>query len=182
MFRRLLPALIVILAFFLDTAFIPVFYYGELTFPLSLCLIVAVALMGGLIRGAVYGALCGVLFDATVGGFPSVSLIFMLSAILVAVLLNERDVHTKHLNGIPLHLRRAAFCALIFLIGELAMLAFDYYSTATISVSTFKPALIRILMKTVVAVLACPFFDRIFNPIRTSGSTGVRRRREVKHF
>ena len=87
MLRKLAPIFTVLLSILLDTAVLPVFYYGRFLVPLSLVAVILCGVQLGRTSGMLYGMIAGLLLDVSAGTlgmklFPYVAIGFLVGFFL----------------------------------------------------------------------------------------------------
>ena len=177
-----MPYLTVILAVLLDTAVIPVFYYGALTVPLTLAVVLCVGLTRGKLRGTLLGMIGGLLIDISCGTLGMMTFFFLTSGFLIALLLDESNPSTPRPTGIRFHLRHALVILALYLLGEAVFCFYRYYVTAAFEWYYIDSILQRGALFTALTMILYPILTRLYigkkqEPRATFGKT-----REVKHF
>lgn len=182
MLRRLSPYLIVILAVLLDTAVLPVFYYGTLTVPLTLAVVLCVGLTLGKLRGALLGMVGGLLIDISCGTLGMMTFFFMACGFLIALLLEESNPSAPQPTGLWFHARHALVIAVLYLLGEAVFCFYRYFVTAHFEWYYLRSILQRDLVFTIASLMLYSPLARLFLGKRKEARATFGKTREVKHF
>ena len=119
MLRRLSPYLMVLLAVIVDTAILPVFYYGTYTVSLTLAVVLCASLVLGRLKGMLLGMIGGLLIDITAGTLGMMTFFDLAVGFLIGFVLNESGPTARRPFGAWFHLRHAAAFFACQLAGEL---------------------------------------------------------------
>ena len=182
MFRRLLPTLLVLLFFLLDTTILPMLYGGVYAVPITVVLIFCIGMLLGRMRGLLYGTLSGLLIDITSGTLGMMTFFCMGIGFMIGLIVYEpaeRVLSSRRKRRQRL-LWQATWIFSLYTAGEIAMFIIQYFNTATFHWVYLLNILIRALVCTALTMLARPVFERILIP--HGNSSPVSRSREVKSF
>lgn len=182
MLRSLIPYLSVIVAVLLDTAIIPVFYYGTLTVPLTLSVVLCVGLTRGKLRGMLLGMIGGLLIDITTGTLGMMTFFFLIAGFLIALLLDESNPAAPRPSGIRFHLRHALVIGALYLLGEAVFCFYRYFVTAAFEWYYLRAIAQRTALFTAATLFLYPILSRLFLGKRKKPSVTFGKTREVKHF
>ena len=182
MLRSLTPFLIVILAVLLDTAVIPVLYYGPLTIPLTLAVVMCAGLTLGKSRGTLLGMFGGLLVDITGGTLGVMTIFFLVCGFLVELFLDESKASSSLPSGIRFHIRHAITFFLMYLLGEIVFCIYNYFQTAAFEWFYLRSIFQRSGIFTAAAVLLYFPLNRIFAGKKHRTRAIFGNIREVKHF
>ena len=184
MLKRFAPLLTVLLSVLLDTAVIPVFYYGRFLLPLSLLVVVLIGIQLGRTYGLLYGTIAGLLLDVTAGTLGMKLFPYMIIGFLIGFLLDQQPEIDRSMERIDrLHILaiRMIWISILIAIHEIVMLVLQYFSTAIFTWVYVGNLALRVLMFTALTQLMHPVFHRIYVGKSAQGGSG-RTTREVKHF
>lgn len=184
MLKRIAPALTVLLSVLLDTAVIPVFYYGRFLVPLSLVVVILIGVQRGRTYGMLYGMIAGLLLDVSTGSLGLKLFPYVIIGFLVGFLLDQQPEIDRNMERIErLHILaiRAIWICVLVTLYEVVMLILQYFSTAIFSWVYVGNLLIRVVMVTALTQLLHPAFHRLYIG-RAKQDGGGRATREVKHF
>lgn len=184
MLKRIAPILTILLSVLLDTAIIPVFYYGRFLLPLSLIVVILIGIQLGRTYGLLYGTIAGLLLDVTTGTLGMKLFPYMIIGFLVGFLLDQQPEIDRSMERIErLHILaiRMIWISVLLAIYEIVMLVLQYFSTAIFTWVYVGNLAIRVLLLTALTQLLHPVFHRIYIGKTVQGGNG-RTTREVKHF
>ena len=184
MLRRIAPVFAVILTFLLDTAILPVFYYGRYLVPLTLVVIIVTGIQLGRIRGMLYGMIAGVLLDVTAGTLGMKLFPYVIIGFLIGFFLDQQPQINRSMDRrerVQLMLVRIIWIVALLLVFETVMLIYQYFNTAVFEWIYVRNLGIRVAMMTALCLAAYPLFHSIFfgsvKAARNSRATW-----EVKHY
>ena len=183
MFRRFLPALLVLICFLLDTTVMPVVYTGVYAVPLTLVAVFCIGMVLGRMRGLLYGTLGGLLMDITTGSLGMMTYYFMFVGFMIGLIVyvpGERILPSRRKQQRRLAWR-AAWVFALDAFGEVALFVIQYFNTAEFQWIYLLNILIRAALCTALCILLRPLFVRLL-----TGKSVLRRgkalKREVKSF
>ena len=185
MLKRLAPFLTILFSVLLDTAVLPVFYYGRYLIPLSLVIVILIGIQLGRMSGMLYGMIAGLLLDITAGSLGMKLIPYILIGFLIGFLLDQQseiDRSMERRERWQLLAVRMIWIAVLVAIHEIVMLVYQYFSTAIFHWNYILDLVIRVVMVTLLCILLYPPFHRIYiGKVNTARAKG-RRFREVKQF
>lgn len=184
MLKKLAPPLAVLLSLLLDTAIIPVFYYGQYLIPLTLITVISIGVLMGRMNGMLYGMISGLLLDVTAGTLGMKFVPYLLIGFLIGFLLDEQPEITRSMEKserIQLIAVHAIWIFALVALYEIVMLVIQYFNTAIFEWRYVLNLVLRTGAVTLLCLLLQPFFRRIFLG-KASVKTAGRSTREVKHF
>ena len=184
MLKRIAPILTILLSVLLDTAIIPVFYYGRFLLPLSLIVVILIGIQLGRTYGLLYGTIAGLLLDVTAGTLGMKLFPYIIIGFLIGFLLDQQPEIDRSMERIDrLHILaiRMIWISILIAIYEIVMLVLQYFSTAIFTWVYVGNLALRVLMFTVLTQLLHPVLHRIYVGKSAQGGSG-RTTREVKHF
>lgn len=184
MLKRLAPPLAVLLSVLLDTAVLPVFYYGRYLIPLSLIVVIAIGIQLGRINGMFFGMLAGLLLDISAGTLGMKFVPYLLIGFLIGFLLDQQPEISRSMDRkerMELLAVRAIWIFALLIIHEVIMLVYQYFSTAIFEWKYVRDLLLRTGATTALCLILYPFFHMIFIG-KAHASAGGRATREVKRF
>ena len=182
MFRRLLPALLALVFFLLDTTIAPMIYAGVYAVPLSAVLVFCIGIVLGRMRGLLYGTLTGLLIDITTGTLGMMTFFFMAIGFMIGLILGapgERVVSSRRKRRRRL-VRQAVWVFALFAAGEVVLFVIQYFNTATFQWVYILNILIRSAICMALTMAARPLMERVLEPRGSAKSAP--RTREVKSF
>lgn len=183
MLRRLSPYLMVLLAVIVDTAILPVFYYGTYTVSLTLAVVLCASLVLGRLKGMLLGMIGGLLIDITAGTLGMMTFFDLAVGFLIGFVLNESGPTARRPFGAWFHLRHAAAFFACQLAGELVFGVYRYFQTASVDSGVIPHALARCAIFAAAAMLLYPALRRLFAGKKPQPAQATYRKiREVKHF
>ena len=184
MLRRLSPLFAVLAAFLLDTAVIPVFYYGRFLVPLTLVVVIEIGIQRGRTQGMLYGLIAGVLLDVSAGTLGMKLFPYVLIGFLIGFFLDQQpeiDRTMDRRERMQRMLVRIIWIVSLLVVFEIVMLIYQYFNTAVFEWIYVRDLFIRVAMMTVLCLAAYPLFHSIFFGTVRAAQDG-RATREVKHF
>ena len=183
MFRRLLPALLVLMCFLLDTTVYPAVYSGVYVVPLTVVAVFCIGMVLGRMRGLLYGTLGGLLMDITTGTLGMMTYFLMFMGFMIGLIVyvpNERLLPSRRKRQRRLAWRSIWVFAL-YTAGEVALFVIQYFNTAEFEWVYLLNILIRAAVCTAACALAKPVFDLLLTGKSIIGA-GKSRKGEVKRF
>ena len=184
MLKKLLPPLAILLSVLLDTAVIPVFYYGRYLIPSSMIVVILIGIQLGRMNGMLYGLIAGLLLDISAGSLGMKLFPYILIGFLIGFLLDQQpeiDRSMEQRDRLQLLAVRIIWIGVLVLLHEIIMLIYQYFSTAIFRWDYVRDLLVRSAMTIGLCILLYPVFFRIFLG-KTSNHSRNRATREVKHF
>lgn len=184
MLKKLLPPLTIVLSVLLDTAVIPVFYYGRYLIPLSMIVVILIGIQLGRMSGMLYGLIAGLLLDISAGSLGMKLFPYILIGFLIGFLLDQQpeiDRSMERRDRLQLLAVRIIWIGVLVLLNEIIMLVYHYFSTAVFHWVYVRDLLIRSAMVIALCILFYPAFYRMYVG-KASKSRKDRSTREVKHF
>ena len=184
MLRKLAPIFTVLLSILLDTAVLPVFYYGRFLVPLSLVAVILCGVQLGRTSGMLYGMIAGLLLDVSAGTlgmklFPYVAIGFLVGFFLdQQPEINRSMERRERLQRLAV---RTIWISLPLLVYEIVMLVLQYFSTAIFEWSYVRDLLVRVVMLTALCLLLYAPMHRLYFG-KTNSTRKGRNTREVKSF
>ena len=182
MSRRLAPALMVLICVLLDTTLLPILYGGVFAVPLTLVAVLLIGMLLGRTPGLVYGTVGGLLIDISAGTLGVMTFYFMAAGFLIGLILyapGER-IATSRRYVRRQWLLRAVWVFVLTALGELALLAIQYFSTVSFEIRYLVNIAARSLIVTALCILLHPACRKLLLGSRRSTTTA--RNREVKQF
>ena len=183
MLRRLAPLFAVLIAFLLDTAVLPVFYYGRYLVPLTLMVVILTGIQRGRTQGMLYGLVAGLLLDVTAGTLGLKLFPYVLIGFLIGFFLDQQpeiDRSMKPRDRRQLMLVRIIWIAVLAFLHELALLIYQYFNTATFEWIYLRDLFIRVALLTALCLIAYAPFHAIYFGRARADAGGYAR--EVKNF
>ena len=184
MLRRLAPLFAVLITFLLDTAVIPVFYYGRYLVPLTLVVVILSGIQLGRTRGMLYGLIAGVLLDVSAGTLGMKLFPYVIIGFLIGFFLDQQpqiDRSMDRRDRIQLALVRIIWIVALVLVYEAVMLIYQYFHTAIFAWTYVRDLAIRVGMITALCLIAYPLFRALCFGKATAAGSG-RTTREVNSF
>ena len=184
MLRRLAPLFAVLIAFLLDTAILPVFYYGQFLMPLTLIVVIVTGIQLGRVWGMLYGLIAGALLDVSAGTLGMKLFPYVLIGFLIGFFLDQQpqiDRSMDRSERTQLMLVRIIWIAALLIVHEVVMLIYQYFHTAVFEWYYVRDLVIRVGLVTVLCLIAYPLFHAICFG-RAKASRSGRSTREVKNF
>lgn len=184
MLKKLAPLLAVICSLLLDTAILPAFYYGRYSLPLSLEVVILIAIQLGRTNGMLYGMIAGLLLDITTGTLGMKLIPYILIGFLIGFLLDQQpEVNRSSDRRDRLQLLSVRFIWIFVLLAlyEIVMFIYQYFSTAIFEWTYVRDLLLRTALLSALCMALYPIFHRIFFGKRNTAAKG-RATREVKHY
>ncbi len=184
MLKRIAPALTVLLSVLLDTAILPVFYYGRFLVPLSLVVVILIGIQRGRTYGMLYGMIAGLLLDVSTGSLGLKLFPYIIIGFLIGFLLDQQPEIDRNMERVErLHILavRVIWIAILVALYEAVMLILQYFSTAIFRWAYVGNLLIRVAMVAALTQLLHPVLRRLYIG-RARPAAGGRATREVKHF
>ena len=184
MLRRLSPLFAVLVAFLLDTAVIPVFYYGQFLVPLTLVVVIEIGIQRGRMPGMFYGLVAGVLLDVSAGTLGLKLFAYVLIGFLIGFFLDQQpqiDRTMDRRERVQRMLVRIIWIVALLLVFEIVMLIYQYFNTAVFEWIYVRNLGIRVAMMTALCLATYPLFHSIFFG-SVKAARNSRAAREVKHF
>ena len=181
MLRRLMPTLLILICFLLDTTVLPVVYGGVYTVPLTVVAVFLIGMLMGRMSGLLYGTIGGLLIDITSGTLGLMTFFFMAMGFLVGLILYDPRERPK--TGRRQMRRKFArqfgWVFVLYALGEATLFVIQYFSTALI-----RPIY---LINIAVRCLICATLTVLLKPLAQALLVGNRRRlparnREVRSF
>ena len=181
MFRRLLPTLLALVFFLIDTTILPMLYGGVYAVPLSAVLVLCIGMTLGRMRGLLYGTLAGLLIDITTGTLGMMTFFYMFIGFMIGLIVYEptRVVSSRRKRRRRL-IWQATWVFALYAVGEVALFVIQYFNTATFHWVYLLNILIRALICTALAMAMKPLMERLLAP--QGSARAVLRTREVKSF
>ena len=184
MLRRLTPAIAILLAILLDTAVLPVFYYGRFLVPLTLVVVILTGIQLGRTQGMLYGMVAGLLLDVSAGTLGMKLFPYVIIGFLIGFFLDQQpeiDRSMERRERVQLILVRVIWIAALLFVFEIVMLVYQYFNTAVFEWIYLRDLLIRVVSVTALCLIAYPLFHRIYFGKARAAQSG-RVSREVKKF
>ena len=182
MFRRFIPALLILACFILDTTILPIVYGGLYTVPLTLVAVFSIGMLLGRMRGLLYGTLGGLLLDITSGTLGMMTFFFMFAGFLIGLIVynpGERILASRRKRRRRL-VWRASWVFSLFAAGEIAIFIMQYFHTANFEFVYLFNILVRAAICTLLTLIAYPMMDRLL--VGRGAQRAIPRNREVKSF
>ena len=184
MLRRLSPLFAVLIALLLDTAVIPVLYYGRFLVPLTLIVVIEIGIQRGRTLGMIYGLVAGVLLDVSAGSLGLKLFPYVLIGFLIGFFLDQQpqiDRTMDRRERTQRMLVRIIWISALLLVFEIVMLVYQYFNTAVFEWIYVRDLFIRVAMMTVLCLISYPLFHSIFfGNVRAAHNSSASR--EVKYF
>ena len=184
MLRKLAPILTVLMSILLDTAILPVFYYGRFLVPVSLAVVILCGVQLGRTIGMLYGMFAGLLLDVSAGTLGMKLFPYVAIGFLVGFFLDQQPEISRSMDRRE-RLQRLAvrmiWISLPLLVYEIVMLIYQYFSTAIFEWSYVADLLLRVLMLTALCQLLYTPMHRMYFG-KTNSTRKGRNTREVKSF
>ena len=184
MLRRIAPAIAVLLAVLLDTAVIPVFYYGQYLVPLSLVIVIVTGIQLGRTQGMIWGLVAGLLLDVSAGTLGMKLFPYVIIGFLIGFFLDQQpeiDRSMDRRERVQLMLVRIIWISALLVILETVMLVYQYFNTAIFEWAYLRDLFIRVAMMTALCLIAYRPFHRLYFGRATAAHNG-RVTREVRNF
>lgn len=184
MLKRLAPPLAVLLSVLLDTAILPVFYYGRYSIPLSLVVVITIGIQLGRMNGMLYGMIAGLLLDISAGSLGMKLFPYLVIGFLIGFFLDQQPEvsrSTERKERLQLIAVRAIWIFVLLMLHEIIMLVYQYFSTAIFEWKYVRDLLLRVIVVTALCILLHPFFRTLFIA-KNRKAQRSRANREVKHF
>ena len=184
MLRRIAPAIIALFAVLLDTAVIPVFYYGRYLVPLSLVIVIVTGIQLGRTQGMICGLIAGLFLDVSAGTLGMKLFPYVIIGFLIGFLLDQQpeiDRSMERRERVQLMLVRIIWISALILVFEIVMLVYQYFNTAVFEWNYLRDLFIRVAMMTALCLIAYPVFHRLYFGRATAARKG-RTTREVRNF
>ena len=183
MFRRILPTLLVLLCFLLDTTVMPAIYGGVYSVPLTAVLVLCIGMVLGRMRGLLYGTLGGLLMDITTGTLGMMTYFLMFVGFMIGLIVyvpNERLLPSRRKRQRRLAWR-STWVFVLYAAGEIALFVIQYFNTAAFEPVYLLNIAVRAAICTALCALARPLLARLLTD-RSPQGAGRPRNREVKSF
>lgn len=182
MLRRLLPTLLALVFFLLDTTVLPMLYGGVYAVPLSAVLVFCIGMTLGRMRGLLYGTLTGLLIDITAGTLGMMTFFYMAIGFMIGLIVYEP---TPRMTASRRKQRRrllwqAVWVFALYAVGEVALFIIQYFNTAAFEPVYLLNIGIRALICTALTMIFKPLLDRLL--VGRSPGRAASRNREVKSF
>ena len=184
MLRRLAPAIAVLIALLLDTAVIPVFYYGRFLVPLSLVIVIVIGIQLGRTQGMICGLIAGLFLDVSAGTLGMKLFPYVIIGFLIGFLLDQQpeiDRSMDRRDRVQLMLVRIIWISALLLVFEVVMLVYQYFNTAIFEWVYLRDLFIRLVLMTALCLIAYPLFHRLYFGRSTAARKG-QATREVRNF
>ena len=184
MLRRIAPAIAVLITFLLDTAVLPVLYYGHYLVPLTLVVVILTGIQLGRTQGMLYGLIAGLLLDVSAGTLGMKLFPYVIIGFLIGFFLDQQpeiDRSMDRRDRVQLMLVRIIWIAALLMVFEIVMLVYQYFHTAIFEWAYLRDLCIRIVMMTALCLLAYPLFHRIYFG-KARAAQNSRATREVRKF
>lgn len=184
MLKRLAPPLTVIISLLLDTAVIPVFYYGRFLIPLSLIVVILIGIQLGRTQGMLWGMVAGLLLDVSAGSLGLKLIPYILIGFLIGFLLDQQPEISRNMDRVErFHLLaiRMIWVGALVLLYEVVMMIYQYFSTAIFTWVYVGNLLLRTVAITALVQLFYPLSRRFWIGKSTVGGK-KHSTREVKTF
>ena len=184
MLRRIAPAFAVLIALMLDTAVIPVVYYGRYLVPLTLVVVILTGIQIGRTQGMLYGMIAGLLLDVSAGTLGMKLFPYVIIGFLIGFFLDQQpeiDRSMDRRERVQLLLVRIIWISAMLLVYEIVMLVYQYFHTAVFEWIYVRDLLIRVVLLTALCLIAYSPFHRICFGKAKPAQSG-RLTREVKNF
>jgi len=180
--RRLLPTLLALVCFLIDTTVLPMIYQGPYAVPLTVVLILCIGMILGRMRGLLYGTLTGLLVDITTGTLGMMTFFYMAVGFMIGLIVYEpapRVVSSRRKQRRRI-LWQMAWVFALYSAGELALFVIQYFNTAAFQPVYLLNIVIRGVICTVLTMLFKPLLAQIL--VGRSPVQAAPRIREVKNF
>ena len=159
MFRKILPPILVMIAFLLDTAILPVFISHWLLPLFALLTVHVLGILQGRTSGALYGMICGLLVDIGVSTPLGMMTVFY-GALGYAGGWFGRHLF-RRINMLFAPLISASICFAVF---ELGMAGYAVLASAELNMGLLQNALIRLLVDVAAAEVLYIAFEWMLRP------------------
>lgn len=183
MLRRLAPYLLLLAAFLMDTALLPVLYYGRYLVPLTLVVVILTGIQLGRVQGIISGLISGFLLDVTAGSLGIKLFPYVLIGFLVGFFLDQQpqiDRSMTRRDRFQLLMVRIIWISVLLLLHEIVLLVYQYFHTAVFEWAYVRDVLIRVILTTALCLVGyAPFRALCFGSARSGAG---RDSREVKTF
>lgn len=183
MLRRILPALLILVFFLLDTTVVPMLYTGVYGVPLTVIAVFCIGMVLGRMSGLLYGTLGGLLMDITTGTLGMMTYLLMFIGFMIGLIVyvpGERLVPSRRKQRRRL-VWRTVWVFVLYVAAELSMFVIQYFNTAEFEWVYLLNILIRAAVCTVLCTLAHPLFNGMLAD-KSLGRAAKSRNREVKRF
>ena len=183
MFRRFLPAVLILLFFLLDTTVMPVVYTGIYGVPLTVVCVFCIGMVLGRMRGLLYGTMGGLLLDITTGTLGMMTYFLMFMGFMIGLIVyvpGERILPSRRKQRRRL-VWRSTWVFALYVIGEIALFVIQYFNTAEFEWIYLLNILIRAVVCTAACTLARPVFDLMLTG-KSMHRAKKSRKEEVKRF
>ena len=183
MFRRFLPAVLILLCFLLDTTVMPVVYTGIYGVPLTVVCVFCIGMVLGRMRGLLYGTMGGLLLDITTGTLGMMTYFLMFVGFMIGLIVyvpGERILPSRRKQRRRLAWR-STWVFVLYTIGEIALFVIQYFNTAEFEWIYLLNIVIRAAVCTVACALARPLFELMLTD-KTLRRARKSRKEEVKRF
>ena len=182
MFRRVLPTLLCLAVFLIDTTIVPMVVAGPYAVPLSAVLILCIGMTVGRMRGLLYGTLTGLLIDITSGTLGMMTFFYMAIGFMIGLIVYEPE--GTAVSSLRQRRRRilwqAVWVLALYAAGEVVLFVIQYFNTAAFQWRYLLNILIRSAICMALTMALRPLIQRLLVP------KGVERKaprsREVKSF
>ena len=184
MLKRLAPAIAVLVTFLLDTAVLPVIYYGRFLVPLTLVVVILTGVQLGRVRGMLYGMIAGLLLDVSAGTLGMKLFPYVIIGFLIGFFLDQQpeiDRSMDRRDRVQLMLVRIIWISALLFVYEVVMLVYRYFHTAVFQWAYVRDLFIRVAIVTALCLIAYPLFHSIYFGKAKAAKQG-RATREVKTF
>ena len=182
MLRRLSPFLLTVLCAMLDTTIFSMIYSGTYAVPLTIVLVFLIGMLIGRMNGLLYGMIGGLIIDITTGSLGAMTFFFMAAGFMIGLILynpHERIIPSRK-NIRKQQFFRALWVFALYSVGEIVILVYQYFHTATLLPIYFINISVRAVICTALTVLLRPFMHSIL--IGRRNGKAASRTREVKSF
>ncbi len=183
MLRRLAPYFAAFIAFLLDTALIPVLYYGRYLVPLTLVVVILTGIQVGRAQGMICGLVSGLMLDVTAGTLGQKLLPYVIIGFLVGFFLDQQpqiDRSMPRKERVQLMLVRVIWISALLFLHELVLMIYQYFNTAIFEWAYLRDLFIRVAMMTALCLILYQPFRALCLGARSTGSG--RDTREVKNY
>jgi len=183
--KRFAPPLAVLLSILLDTAILPVFYYGRYLIPASLIVVILIGIQLGRMNGMLYGMIAGLLLDISTGTLGMNLFPYLLIGFLIGFLLDQQPEISRSSDRkerLQLIAVRVIWIFALLSLYETVILVYQYFSTAIFEWKYVRDLFLRVAAVTALCMLLHPFFHALFIGKTRKTAAGRRAFREVKHF
>ena len=166
----------------LDTTVFSMIYSGIYAVPLTIVLVFLIGMLIGRMNGLLYGMIGGLVIDITTGSLGMMNLFFMAAGFLIGLILynpHERIIPSRR-NIRKMQFSRALWVFVLYSVGEIVILVYQYFHTASMHPIYFINIIVRAAICTALTVLLRPIMHSILIGRKNSKAAG--RNREVKSF